>query len=85
MFPDVLNLVSRMAQSMRNIRCIRYAHVTQCSLSPECPLARCLWLFHRYLVTELMGSDLHKIVRTQALTDEHVKFFIYQIMRGLKV
>ena len=34
---------------------------------------------------ELMGSDLHKIVRTQPLTDEHVQFFIYQIMRGLKV
>ena len=34
---------------------------------------------------ELMGSDLHKIVRTQPLTDEHVQFFIYQIVRGLKV
>ena len=39
----------------------------------------------RYLVTELMGSDLHKIVRTQSLSDEHVQFFIYQILRGLKV
>ena len=39
----------------------------------------------RYLVTELMGSDLHKIVRTQNLSDDHVQFFIYQILRGLKV
>ena len=32
-----------------------------------------------------MGSDLHKIVKTQALSDAHVQFFIYQILRGLKV
>ena len=38
-----------------------------------------------YLVTELMGSDLHKIVNTQPLSDDHVQFFIYQILRGLKV
>ena len=40
---------------------------------------------HSYLVTELMGSDLHKIVNTQPLSDDHVQFFIYQILRGLKV
>jgi len=38
-----------------------------------------------YLVTELMGSDLHKTIRLQPLTDDHVQFFIYQILRGLKV
>ena len=32
-----------------------------------------------------MGSDLHKTVRLQPLTDDHVQFFIYQILRGLKV
>lgn len=32
-----------------------------------------------------MGSDLHKIVNTQPLSDDHVQFFIYQILRGLKV
>ncbi|XP_064400308.1 mitogen-activated protein kinase 14-like [Halichondria panicea] len=37
-----------------------------------------------YFVTELMGSDLHKIVKTQALSDAHVQFFIYQILRGVK-
>ncbi|KAF6020572.1 MAPK14 [Bugula neritina] len=37
-----------------------------------------------YLVTNLMGADLNNIVRTQKLTDEHVQFLIYQILRGLK-
>lgn len=33
----------------------------------------------------LMGSDLNNIIKQQALTDEHVQFLIYQILRGLKV
>lgn len=38
-----------------------------------------------YLVTQLMGSDLNNILRTQDLTDDHVQFLVYQILRGLKV
>ncbi|CAH1800382.1 unnamed protein product [Owenia fusiformis] len=38
-----------------------------------------------YVITELMQSDLHKIiVSPQPLTSDHVKVFLYQIMRGLK-
>lgn len=37
-----------------------------------------------YLVTQLMGADLNNIVKTQKLTDDHVQFLIYQILRGLK-
>lgn len=37
-----------------------------------------------YLVTHLMGADLNNIVRTQRLTDDHVQFLVYQILRGLK-
>ncbi|KAK7793686.1 hypothetical protein R5R35_013162 [Gryllus longicercus] len=37
-----------------------------------------------YLVTHLMGADLHNIVRTQKLSDDHVQFLVYQILRGLK-
>ena len=39
----------------------------------------------RYLVMHRMGSDLNNIIRQQALSDEHVQFLVYQIMRGLKV
>ena len=32
-----------------------------------------------------MGSDLNNIIKQQSLTDEHVQFLVYQILRGLKV
>lgn len=41
-------------------------------------------LLQIYLVTHLMGADLNNIIRTQRLTDEHVQFLVYQILRGLK-
>lgn len=37
-----------------------------------------------YLVTDLMGSDLHTILKYQPLSDGHVQWIIYQILRGLK-
>lgn len=37
-----------------------------------------------YLVTNLMGADLNNIVKFQRLSDEHVQFLIYQLLRGLK-
>ena len=34
---------------------------------------------------DLMESDLHRIIHSsQDLTDEHVRFFLYQLLRGLK-
>uniref|UniRef100_A0A4W3JCH5 mitogen-activated protein kinase n=1 Tax=Callorhinchus milii TaxID=7868 RepID=A0A4W3JCH5_CALMI len=42
--------------------------------------------FHEvYLVTNLMGADLNNIVKCQKLTDDHVQFLAYQLLRGLKV
>ena len=43
-------------------------------------------LFHEvYILTELMQSDLHKIISSpQMLTQDHVKLFLYQILRGVK-
>jgi len=38
-----------------------------------------------YIVYELLDTDLHQIIRSpQPLTDEHVQFFLYQLLRGLK-
>ncbi|KAM7437231.1 MAP kinase [Porites harrisoni] len=37
-----------------------------------------------YMVTALMGADLNSILKCQKLTDEHVQFLVYQILRGLK-
>lgn len=37
-----------------------------------------------YLVTELMDTDLGQIIKSsQPLSNEHVQYFIYQILRGL--
>lgn len=48
-------------------------------------LAHTLSPFSSYLVTNLMGADLNNIVKFQRLSDEHVQFLIYQLLRGLKV
>lgn len=38
-----------------------------------------------YVVLDLMETDLHHIIHSQQqLTDEHVRYFLYQILRGLK-
>jgi len=37
-----------------------------------------------YLVQSLMECDLYKLLRHQRLTDEHICYFLYQILRGLK-
>ena len=37
-----------------------------------------------YLVTHLMGADLGGIIKTQQLSDDHIQFLTYQILRGLK-
>lgn len=42
-------------------------------------------LFLRYVVLDLMESDLHQIIHSrQPLTPEHTRYFLYQLLRGLK-
>jgi mitogen-activated protein kinase 1/3 len=41
-----------------------------------------------YLVQDLMDTDLHYLIQSaargrQALTDDHVQYFLYQLLRGL--
>ena len=36
------------------------------------------------MVTHLMGADLNNIIKTQQLSDDHVQFLVYQIVRGMK-
>ena len=38
-----------------------------------------------YMYTALMETDLHRIIHSkQALSDDHVQYFVYQVLRGLK-
>lgn len=32
-----------------------------------------------YLVQELMETDMHRVIRTQTLSDDHCQYFIYQV------
>ena len=31
-----------------------------------------------------METDLHKLLKTQRLSTDHIRYFVYQILRGLK-
>lgn len=37
-----------------------------------------------YFIQELMETDLHRVIRTQRLSDDHIQYFIYQTLRALK-
>ncbi|KAG6848571.1 MAPK protein hog1 [Arthromyces matolae] len=37
-----------------------------------------------YFVTELLGTDLHRLLNFRTLEKEFVQYFLYQILRGLK-
>ncbi|KAI8809100.1 hypothetical protein BJ742DRAFT_806292 [Cladochytrium replicatum] len=37
-----------------------------------------------YFVTELLGTDLHRLLSARPLDKQFVQFFLYQILRGLK-
>ncbi|CAJ0579299.1 unnamed protein product, partial [Mesorhabditis spiculigera] len=37
-----------------------------------------------YIVQSLMETDLYKLLKSQALSREHICYFTYQILRGLK-
>ena len=37
-----------------------------------------------YIITDLMETDLHRVIYSrQELTDDHIQYFIYQILRGI--
>lgn len=38
----------------------------------------------RYIVQSLMETDLYKLLKTQKLSNDHICYFLYQILRGLK-
>ena len=38
----------------------------------------------RYIVQTLMETDLYKLLKTQKLSNDHICYFLYQILRGLK-
>jgi mitogen-activated protein kinase 1/3 len=38
-----------------------------------------------YIIMDLMDTDLHRVIYSnQSLTNEHIQYFLYQLLRGLK-
>ena len=38
-----------------------------------------------YIITDLMETDLHRVIYSnQDLTDEHIQYFMYQVLRGIQ-
>ncbi len=37
-----------------------------------------------YFIQELMETDLHRVIRTQELSDDHAQYFTYQTLRAIK-
>ena len=44
----------------------------------------CLNSMYSYIVQCLMETDMYKLLKTQKLSNDHVCYFLYQILRGLK-
>lgn len=43
-----------------------------------------LTLSTSYFVTELLGTDLHRLLTSRPLEKQFIQYFLYQILRGLK-
>ncbi|NXC86713.1 MK14 kinase, partial [Cercotrichas coryphoeus] len=75
----------RTYRELRLLKHMKHENVSEGEpLKCYCFIAHVFAFVHRYLVTHLMGADLNNIVKCQKLTDDHVQFLIYQILRGLK-
>lgn len=52
------------------------------------PLAAPIWGVSgtnlSYIVQDLMETDLYKLLKSQQLSNDHICYFLYQILRGLK-
>uniref|UniRef100_A0A7S2U0G4 Mitogen-activated protein kinase n=1 Tax=Lotharella oceanica TaxID=641309 RepID=A0A7S2U0G4_9EUKA len=83
---DVFGSVSEARRTVREVKLLRHLrHENVVSLIDIIsPVS--FDLFHDvYVVTELMDTDLHQIIKSkQVLSDSHIQYFIYQILRGLK-
>ena len=81
---DILTIAKRTYRELKILRHLRHDNVISILDVMEPPQEDNN--FHDvYVVLDLMESDLHHIIHSvQPLSEEHIKFFLYQIARGLK-
>ncbi|WFD41982.1 mitogen-activated protein kinase [Malassezia psittaci] len=71
-------LAKRTYRELKLLKSIRHENIISLSdifISP---------LEDLYFVTELLGTDLHRLLTSRPLEKQFVQYFLYQIMRGLK-
>lgn len=71
---------------LREIKLLRhFQHENICGLVDLAPSPISHPFEDVYIVLDFMETDLHKIIYSKnKLTDEHIQYFIYQILKGLK-
>lgn len=81
---EVIVIAKRTYRELKILRHLRHENIISIldvMLPPEDPS-----LFQDvYVVLDLMESDLHHIIHSvQPLSEDHIQFFLYQILRGVK-
>ncbi|KAJ7314151.1 hypothetical protein JRQ81_006091 [Phrynocephalus forsythii] len=85
--PNAFDVVMNAKRTLRELKILKhFKHdniiAIKDILKPSVPYAEFKSV---YVVLDLMESDLHQIIHSsQALTLEHVRYFLYQLLRGLK-
>ncbi|KIY48786.1 Pkinase-domain-containing protein [Fistulina hepatica ATCC 64428] len=72
-------------RTLREIKLLRHFHHENIIQILDILRPSCIEEFNEvYLVQELMETDLHRVIRTQELSDDHCQYFVYQTLRALK-
>ncbi|KAJ5731271.1 uncharacterized protein N7483_005779 [Penicillium malachiteum] len=72
------NIARHMYREVKLLKTLKHdniVHLTDIFISPSEDI---------YLVTDLMATDLHTLLKSKKLDNQFTQYFMYQIMRGLK-
>eukprot|EP00033_Pygsuia_biforma_P000210 GCRY01000264.1.p1 GENE.GCRY01000264.1~~GCRY01000264.1.p1 ORF type:complete len:386 (+),score=94.88 GCRY01000264.1:296-1453(+) len=75
--------ITRALRELRILKCFNHENIISIKevLRPECKAE----FRDLYIVNDLMETDLHQIIKSdQGLSPEHVQYFMYQLVRGMK-
>ncbi|RXN12857.1 mitogen-activated kinase 3 [Labeo rohita] len=72
-------------RTLREIKILlRFRHENIIGINDILRARRIEYMRDVYIVQDLMETDLYKLLKTQQLSNDHICYFLYQILRGLK-
>lgn len=81
---EVIVIAKRTYRELKILRHLRHENIISILDVMQPPEDRSLFQ-DVYVVLDLMESDLHHIIHSvQPLSEDHIQFFLYQILRGVK-